>query len=91
MKMLIQGRVQGVINSTYEDKKTKEVKITKKIQFLMEDEEKGIKVIGIKMLEEQDISEIKKGSVVSVEIKVSTMKDSFDVFYAQVGKLSISK
>lgn len=85
MKILVQGSVQGVISKEFEGK------TTKKIQFLLEDEKNGIKVISVKLLENQNITEIKKGSTVSVECKCSTMKDSFDVFYSQIGELKVRK
>lgn len=85
MKILIQGKIQGIVNSEYEGK------ITKKVQFLKEDEKKGLKVISVKLSEDQSISDLVKGSTVSIERKISTMKDSFDVFISQEGELKIGK
>jgi len=83
-KLKLEGIVGAVVSSEFEGK------VSKKLQFINQTE-KGIKVLSIKLNETQTISEIEQGTKVSVEVAVSTMKDSFDVFYKQVGELKIRK
>lgn len=82
MKILIQGQVQGIISKEFEGK------ITKRLQFL-EDGKDGLKVVSVKMLENTDLSEIKKGSFVSLEVKITTYNNT--IFYTQTSDIKIQK
>ena len=84
MKLILIGEVQAVVTSEFEGK------VSKKLQYLFQSD-KGLKVISVKINETQSLENIQKGTKVQIEVKVSTMKDSFDVFYSQVGKLEVLK
>lgn len=83
MKLILQGEVRSIQEKEFEGK------VTRKLQFLIDDEEKGLKIVSVKLDEKQDVSIIKKGSNVMLEVRVSTMKDSFEVFYSQNGELKV--
>jgi len=61
--------------------------ISYKCQFITEDETKGISLIEIKLLDEQDISILKRGTKVQIPISISTMNNK--IYYKQSGKLSV--
>ena len=61
--------------------------VSHKIQFITEDETKGISLIEVKLLEEQDLTILKRGTKVQIPISISTMNSK--IYYKQNGKLSV--
>ncbi|MFK2822527.1 hypothetical protein ACH5BK_06045 [Arcobacter sp. YIC-80] len=58
-----------------------------KLQFLQEDETKGISIIEVKLQPTQDITNLARGTKVQVPITISAMDRN--VFYKQRGKIVI--
>jgi len=90
-KIFLQGEILSSFETSFTDKETKKESITKKVQFLTIDENGKSKIIDIKLEENQDIKDLKQKVIVIIPISVSTMKDSFNIYYKQVGEIKISK
>ena len=80
----ISGQVEIIGESVYEGK------VTKKIQFINIGEKK-IDVISVKLLETEDLTKIKKGDMVEVDVSLFTPKTSQDIYYSRVNHLIILK
>ena len=80
----ISGQVELIGESVYEGK------VIKKIQFINIGEKK-IDVLSVKLLATEDLTKIKKGDIVEVDVSVFTPKTSQDIYYSRVNHLIILK
>ena len=80
----LNGTVEFVKSSTFEGK------TVNKLQFI-NITDKGVEVKEVKLLENQDITKITKGSNIEMEVKLFTTNDKKEIYVSQVGELKILK
>ena len=81
--LFIQGQVISVIESVYEGS------TNYKLQFLIDKGERGFSFIDVKIVEVADVElqKIKKNTVVSIPVKVSTANNN--LYYSQNGPIKL--
>lgn len=89
-KLLFQGEVLGRFETKFKDRETNKELITKKVQFLNEENGK-ISITEIKLNPEQDLTEIVKGVKIMIPIKLYTPKDTSLIYMSQNGEIKINK
>ena len=82
-QILINGKIITVLEKVYEDKKTVYA------QFLMESEAKGMEIIKVKIVKEEDILKLEKDIVVSIPVSISTVNGN--LFYSQINTIKFHK
>ena len=80
----LNGTVEFVKSSTFEGK------TVNKLQFI-NITDKGVEVKEVKLLENQDITKITKGSNIEMEVKLFTTNDKKEIYVSQSGELKILK
>ena len=80
----LNGTVEFVKSSTFEGK------TVNKLQFI-NITDKGVEVKEVKLLENQDITKITKGSNIEMEVKLFTTNDKKEIYVSQTGELKILK
>ncbi len=88
--LLYKGEILGKFENKFTDKETKKETITKKLQILEFDGERR-NVVEIKLNEDENMEEYKKGVNVIIPIKIFTPNNSNNLFYSQAGKIQIQK
>jgi hypothetical protein len=79
----INGKIITVLEKMYEDKKTVYA------QFLMESESKGMEIIKVKIVKEEDILKLEKDSVVSIPVSIAAINGN--LFYSQINTIKFHK
>ena len=72
----INGKILSILEKSYENKKTTYA------QFLMESEAKGMEIIKVKIVKEEDILKLEKDTVVSIPVAISSVNGN--LFYSQI-------
>ncbi|MFW2607658.1 hypothetical protein [Aliarcobacter butzleri] len=79
----INGKILSILEKFYENKKTVYA------QFLMESESKGMEIIKVKIIKEEDILKLEKDSVVSIPVSISSVNGN--LFYSQINTIKFHK
>lgn len=79
----INGKILTVLEKSYEDKKTVYV------QFIMESEAKGMEVLKVKVIKDEDISKLQKDMVISIPISIATVNGN--MYYSQADSIKYLK
>ena len=79
----INGKILSILEKSYENKKTVYA------QFLMESETKGMEIIKVKIIKEEDILKLEKDAVVSIPVSISTVNGN--LFYSQINTIKFHK
>ena len=79
-KTIIEGHILDIVKKEYEGK------LTYRLQFLAKSA-KGMEVLNVKLVPEQDVSTLKPGIAVTVPISVSAFNNA--LFYTQIGKIQV--
>lgn len=75
----INGKIISVLEKSFENKKTIYA------QFLMESETKGMEILKIKIINENDISKLEKDSLVSIPVSISSVNGN--LYYSQISQI----
>ena len=79
----INGKILTILEKEFENKKTVYA------QFLMESESKGMEIIKVKIVKEEDILKLEKDIVVSIPVSISTVNGN--LFYSQINNIKFHK
>ncbi|QKF78247.1 hypothetical protein [Arcobacter defluvii] len=79
----INGKIISILEKSYENKKTIYA------QFLMESESKGMEIIKVKILKEEDILKLEKDAVVSIPVSISSVNGN--LYYSQINTIKFHK
>ncbi len=79
----INGKILTILEKEFENKKTVYA------QFLMESESKGMEIIKVKIVKEEDILKLEKDIVVSIPVSISTVNGN--LFYSQINTIKFHK
>lgn len=85
MKIFITGEVKKILTKEYDNK------VTKKLQFLFEDEKRGYVVEEIKVGEDSKIEHLKEGQMVEFEVKLFSPNNASNIYYSTVGEIKVKK
>ena len=77
--IVINGKIISVLEKSFENKKTVYA------QFLMERESKGIEILKVKIINENDISKLQKDSLVSIPVSVSAVNGN--LYFSQIEQI----
>ena len=76
----IVGQIEVVKSSVFEGKTSSRVE-------LLSITEKGINVCSVKLLETENIAEIKKNTNMEMEVALFTAKDKKDIYFSQISPI----
>lgn len=79
----INGKILTILEKEFENKKTVYA------QFLMESESKGMEIIKVKIVKEEDILKLEKDIVVSIPVSISSVNGN--LFYSQINTIKFHK
>lgn len=79
----INGKILSILEKSYENKKTVYA------QFLMESETKGMEIIKVKIIKEEDILKLEKDAVVSIPVSISSVNGN--LYYSQINTIKFHK
>lgn len=79
----INGKILTILEKEFENKKTTYA------QFLMESESKGMEIIKVKIVKEEDILKLEKDVVVSIPVAISSVNGN--LFYSQINTIKFHK
>lgn len=82
--LVLKGQIEVVKSSTFEGKTSSKVE-------LMNITEKGIIVQVVKLLETEDIKEIKKNTNMEMEVKLFTNDKTKEIYFSQVSAIRYLK
>ena len=82
--LVLRGQIEVVKSSTFEGKTSSKVE-------LMNITDKGIIVQVVKLLETEDIKEIKKNTNMEMEVKLFTNDKTKEIYFSQVSPIRYSK
>lgn len=79
----INGKIISILEKSYENKKTVYA------QFLMESEAKGMEIIKVKIIKEEDILKLEKDAVVSIPVSIAAVNGN--LYYSQINTIKFHK
>ncbi|MCG3708996.1 hypothetical protein L5F25_08285 [Aliarcobacter butzleri] len=79
----INGKIISILEKSYENKKTVYA------QFLMESESKGMEIIKVKIVKEEDILKLEKDAVVSIPVSIAAVNGN--LYYSQINTIKFHK
>lgn len=79
----INGKILTILEKEFENKKTVYA------QFLMESESKGMEIIKVKIVKDEDISKLEKDAVVSIPVSISAVNGN--LYYSQANQIKFHK
>lgn len=79
----INGKILTILEKEFENKKTVYA------QFLMESESKGMEIIKVKIVKDEDISKLEKDAVVSIPVSISAVNGN--LYYSQSNQIKFHK
>jgi hypothetical protein len=82
--LVLRGQIEVVKSSTFEGKTSSKVE-------LMNITDKGIMVQVVKLLETEDIKEIKKNTNMEMEVKLFTNDKTKEIYFSQVSPIKYLK
>lgn len=82
--LVLRGQIEVVKSSTFEGKTSSKIE-------LMNITEKGIMVQVVKLLETEDIKEIKKNTNMEMEVKLFTNDKTKEIYFSQVSPIKYLK
>ena len=80
-QLVIMGEINFLKKSEFEGQ------VIYKVQFLKEDETKGLSIIDVKLEPNEDVSVLKKGAKVQIPVTISAM--NMNIYYKQRGKIAV--
>lgn len=80
-QLLLMGEINFLKKSEYNGE------VIHKVQFLIEDETKGLSVIEVKLLPTQDVTNLTRGAKLQIPVSISAMDRN--IFYKQSGKIVV--
>lgn len=81
-QITISGQIAAVVEKTYQDE------ITRYVQFLNENETKGLEILRVKISSNTDVNKLKKGIVVSIPVSIATVNNM--LYYSQSGEINFT-
>lgn len=81
-QITISGQIAAVAEKTYQDE------ITRYVQFLNENETKGLEILRVKISSNTDVNKLKKGIVVSIPVSIATVNNM--LYYSQSGEINFA-
>lgn len=81
-QITISGQIAAVVEKTYQDE------ITRYVQFLNENETKGLEILRVKISSNTDVNKLKKGIVVSIPVSIATVNNA--LYYSQAGEINFT-